>query len=245
MSPPSIKTYMDDKNITISNISSPFLTKSENLTHLTQHSKLKNLTPVTIGSNHISTKNTAYTPITNINISTPIAPISNDTAISSPTQKQNTAIVYNNPLLLKQNDASQIVENSKEPTAYNAMLNSEKLQHIYKCMGRYCSFTTDNVDHFQRHFEGHAIICDISSDNMEPYDFKKCAYCYLTLGNWDQLKSHYEQNHVFCIYQCNYCFYRAISHCYVEIHQVRTLLFFLTMFINSQNTIFFHFIKFI
>lgn len=209
-------------------------------------SKPATITPVTIGSNLTPIKATTYAPITNPNFPipicktgtlTPIAPVSKATTIvsastssssssspsasSSPTQNRKIVKVVSNATLLKQNEfGPQVAVKLKNATAYNEMLKPEKLRHIYKCMGRDCAYTTDNPDHFRRHFERHAITCDISSNSMVPYDFKKCAYCYSALGNWYQMELHYEEKHAFCMYQCSYCFYRAISQSYVEIHQV-------------------------
>ncbi|XP_033218958.1 zinc finger protein Xfin-like [Belonocnema kinseyi] len=86
-------------------------------------------------------------------------------------------------------------------------------------MGRECPYTTDYVDNFRRHFNKHFTSYNVNSIGLVPFDFKKCAYCNMTVGDWFQMEKHYEEKHAYCEFQCNYCFYRALTQAYVEIHQ--------------------------
>lgn len=245
MSSASFKTYMDSKKVALCNTSTAsILNKSGTLTSvsitkpttLNSTAKSATLSPVTIGSNANPIKPATYAPISSPNFTipicktgtlTPIAPVAKSSTIvtSTPTTPNRKIVkVVSNATLLKQNEfGPQVAVKLKNATAYNEMLKPEKLRHIYKCMGRDCAYTTDYAEHFQRHFERHSITCDISSNSLVPYDFKKCAYCYSALGNWQQMELHYEEKHAFCKFQCSYCFYRAISQSYVELHQVRAI----------------------
>ncbi|XP_076624097.1 uncharacterized protein LOC143343263 isoform X3 [Colletes latitarsis] len=105
----------------------------------------------------------------------------------------------------------------KSMDAYNAMLKPTKLTHLYKCMGRDCSFTTDTLEQYRQHYYQHVASNDKSK--QPPFDYQKCAYCYMALKDWNQMKLHIEDKHAHCRYQCSYCFYRAITLAYVQIHQ--------------------------
>ena len=180
------------------------------------------LKPGTLTAIKPSTSN----PATKTSTLTSLSPINNKpnpNVISTNSSPLKIVKVMSNSTLLKQKEilpGPQFAIKLKNAAAYNEMLKSEKLRQLYKCMGRDCAYTTDDVENFQRHFEIHATTCDINNSTV-PYDFKKCAYCYSALGNWCQMEQHYEEKHAYCEFQCSYCFYRAISQSYVEIHQVR------------------------
>lgn len=105
----------------------------------------------------------------------------------------------------------------KSIDVYNAMLKPIKLTHLYKCMGRDCYFTTDVVEQYHQHYHQH--VSKTEKNTPPPFDYQKCAYCYMVLKDWNQMKSHIEDKHAHCRYQCSYCFYRAITLSYVQIHQ--------------------------
>lgn len=86
-------------------------------------------------------------------------------------------------------------------------------------MGRDCSFTTDSITLYCQHYAKHDVSIDKKRENCT-YDFQKCAYCHTVLRDWKEVQQHMEEKHEHCRYQCNYCFYRAISPSYVQIHQV-------------------------
>ena len=108
----------------------------------------------------------------------------------------------------------------KSANVYEKMLKDDKLIHMFKCMGRDCSFTTSSEPAFLKHIRIHEDDNKSNKLNNEPKDYFKCAYCYIDCSNYDVLMQHLKKMHTFCRFCCKYCFYRAFAHSYVEIHQV-------------------------
>ncbi|XP_024944718.1 uncharacterized protein LOC107271692 isoform X4 [Cephus cinctus] len=128
--------------------------------------------------------------------------------------------VIHSPSLLKhiENGNQTVALKLKSTDAYKSMLDVTKLRHLYKCMSQECSFTTDHVDQFCRHYQEHEISAD-KKPGKTSYDYQNCAYCYKILKNVAHVKRHVLEKHSFCQFQCSYCFYRAAAQSYVEIHQ--------------------------
>lgn len=105
----------------------------------------------------------------------------------------------------------------KSANVYEKMLQDDKLVHLYKCMGRDCSFSTSVEPSFQKHLKLHE---DDLVKVDGPKDYLKCAYCYNDCASYKDLLAHLKSNHTFCRYCCKYCFYRSFAQSYVELHQV-------------------------
>ncbi|KAK0167443.1 hypothetical protein PV327_004842 [Microctonus hyperodae] len=121
--------------------------------------------------------------------------------------------------LFKQKDSGNIscAPKLKTVEAYANMLSASKLRHLYKCMGRSCTFSTDSVEEFGRHYQKHAESVD--PKEKPPHDHETCPYCTEYLSTWESMRSHFKIKHTFCSFQCSYCFYRAFTQSYVELHQ--------------------------
>lgn len=120
----------------------------------------------------------------------------------------------------------------KSAIVYEQMLKDEKLIHLYKCMGRDCSFTTNVENNFQKHLKVHEDDLILMNKNLDgPKDYLKCAYCYVDFKSHKDLLVHLRNMHTFCRYCCKYCFYRAFAQSYVELHQVinNTIFFILEL----------------
>lgn len=159
-------------------------------------------------------KNSTITPVATHNIAGSISPYF--TNINYKILK----VIKTSPLLKAKDLTSQaILSKMKSFDALTIMLKSPKLSQFYKCMGRDCSFTTDSITLYCQHYAKHDGSTDKKKDNSS-YDFQKCAYCHTILHDWKEVQQHMEEKHEHCRYQCNYCFYRAITPSYVQIHQV-------------------------
>ncbi|XP_045503629.1 uncharacterized protein LOC123700461 [Colias croceus] len=113
----------------------------------------------------------------------------------------------------------------KNRIVLDAMLTHEKLVHVFKCAGRFCSFTTDSAEDALLHASTHT---RVGGDNA-----LKCAYCdYDTSDNAIDLITHVFKTHGYCQYVCGFCFYRAAASQLVNAHicrlhgeaQVKTVL---------------------
>ncbi|XP_053676686.1 zinc finger protein Xfin-like [Anopheles nili] len=81
------------------------------------------------------------------------------------------------------------------------MLDVESLYHIYKCMGNFCCFTTDNTSAMINHLEKHDDASGILS----------CSYCAVGTNSITELIDHIQRHHGQCRYQCKFCFYRSLD----------------------------------
>ncbi|XP_034935728.1 uncharacterized protein [Chelonus insularis] len=119
----------------------------------------------------------------------------------------------------KESPLSTVAPKLKTAEAYQMMLTALKLRHLYKCMARACTFTSDSMESFGKHFNQHVEMNERNKPNAV-YDYQKCPYCSESFSTWDTMKAHYKSKHSFCSYQCSYCFYRAFTQSYVELHQL-------------------------
>ncbi|XP_015113082.1 uncharacterized protein LOC107038481 isoform X2 [Diachasma alloeum] len=128
---------------------------------------------------------------------------------------------------LKPKESTPTMPSPKEKTfdAFTTMLQSIKLRHLYKCMDKTCTYSTDSADMFGQHYNSHvqkqlAAKPDSGKVVKTVHGYQKCAYCHEnTMGTWEELLAHYKKKHTFCAYQCGYCFYRAFTQSYVDLHQ--------------------------
>ncbi|XP_046386057.1 uncharacterized protein LOC124155906 [Ischnura elegans] len=131
--------------------------------------------------------------------------------------------------------ASLYAKASKTPNVFNqVMSNQVKLCHLFKCMGRQCSFTTDESVLFLSHYLGHeSLVSDTpaasssssgeNNDNQEKrFDWQQCCYCAEMFSSGSAYINHVKIEHGDCVYQCPYCFYRAAAVSYVILHQNST-----------------------
>ncbi|XP_046733857.1 uncharacterized protein LOC124404071 isoform X2 [Diprion similis] len=114
--------------------------------------------------------------------------------------------------------AQSIAIKLKSPEAYQLMLTPAKLCHMFKCMARDCSYTTSSLEYFKKHCNEHESVC-IKEKAPRPFGCQNCAYCCTVLDDWEAMETHLMNRHAHCRYQCRFCFYRAVTQSYVELHQ--------------------------
>ncbi|XP_046589049.1 uncharacterized protein LOC107227843 isoform X2 [Neodiprion lecontei] len=114
--------------------------------------------------------------------------------------------------------AQSIAIKLKSPEAYQLMLTPAKLCHMFKCMARDCTYTTSSLEYFKKHCNEHESVC-VKEKAIRPFGYQNCAYCCTVLDDWDAMEAHLINRHAHCRYQCRFCFYRAVTQSYVELHQ--------------------------
>jgi len=144
-----------------------------------------------------------------------------------------TTVISKNKLPHKTAVAPSYAKASKVPSAYKEMIKPVKLRHLYKCMGRLCCYTTDSMAYFAKHYNEHEIQLQqqfaAEKKKGRPSaskisDWQQCAYCCAMQTSLDGVLSHIHTEHAHCLYQCAYCFYRAVTKSYVVLHQVKVLV---------------------
>lgn len=105
----------------------------------------------------------------------------------------------------------------KSPQTLEEM--SDKIFHLYKCMGYACSYTTNSAEEFRDHFGKHL------DERTQEIGFNKCAYCLEVFEDGKLLVEHILNIHSHCPFLCGYCFYRALDKRHVTIHQVSCSIF--------------------
>ena len=185
----------------------------------------KNSMPISVLKNanttivmRAGTNITGPIPIRPAGITLPVMPVS-----PSRIGKSNFKIlkVVRGLPVIKQKDSNHRIFGAglKNPETFAEMLQLEKLRHFYKCMSRTCTYTTDCLKSFEQHYRQHKE-SEESRSVLATYDFQRCAYCSETLTTWNAMSEHLKDRHIFCQYQCSYCFYRALAQSYVELHQI-------------------------
>lgn len=117
-------------------------------------------------------------------------------------------------------------KNVKDAKIYQEMLTKTKLCQLFKCMAVECSFTCSNESVFTQHIGLHEAHQKMQNQKMnikskKVYNWQQCAYCCeVIVQSGASLSQHILSEHGHCLYQCAYCFYRAVSQTYVELHQV-------------------------
>ncbi|XP_072934213.1 uncharacterized protein [Epargyreus clarus] len=103
------------------------------------------------------------------------------------------------------------IMSKKHRIVLETMLSPEKLIQIFKCAGRFCSYTTDNLEEALDHASAHE---KIGGENS-----LKCAYCdFDPMGNAIDLVTHVFKSYSHCSYACSKCFYRASASQLVYTH---------------------------
>ncbi|GLH14763.1 Uncharacterized protein GBIM_19083 [Gryllus bimaculatus] len=136
---------------------------------------------------------------------------------------------------------------SKSTPAYQRMLIHDKLRQLFKCMAKHCTFTSESPKYFEEHCWKHVYLFQkLKPDNSERSEggtgndcpgqtsedsdvaimrkieagaWPQCAYCCTLHSTPKSLNSHVQEEHGQCLYQCAYCFFRAIAYSYVVLHQ--------------------------
>ncbi|CAH2052792.1 unnamed protein product, partial [Iphiclides podalirius] len=94
------------------------------------------------------------------------------------------------------------------------MMNREKIVHIFKCAGRFCSYSTDNAEDALRHAVAHERVGGESSLD--------CPYCdFDSSKNAVDLVTHVFKAHGNCPFVCGRCFYRGAASQLVRAHEMR------------------------
>ncbi|VVC97806.1 unnamed protein product [Leptidea sinapis] len=108
-------------------------------------------------------------------------------------------------------EAQAEIMTQKHRIVLNAMMSHEKLAHVFKCAGTYCSFTTDNAEDALLHATTHM---RVGGENA-----LRCSYCdYDASNNAIDLITHVFKAHGCCQFACGFCFYRAAASQLVNAH---------------------------
>ena len=103
---------------------------------------------------------------------------------------------------------------NKHRVVLETMMAQDKLVKVYKCAGRFCSFTSDSAEDALLHASTHQRIGGIDALN--------CSYCdFDAMGNAIDLVMHVFKAHGNCPYSCGLCFYRAVASESVGAHATR------------------------
>ncbi|KAG6458947.1 hypothetical protein O3G_MSEX011135 [Manduca sexta] len=103
------------------------------------------------------------------------------------------------------------IMSKKHRVVLNAMMAEQKLVKVFKCTGKFCSFTTDDAEFALLHATTHQRIGGEGALN--------CSYCDFDAShNGIDLVMHVFQAHGNCSYSCKLCFYRAASSQLVSSH---------------------------
>ncbi|XP_022120776.2 uncharacterized protein LOC110997101 [Pieris rapae] len=138
-----------------------------------------------------------------------IASLGNSTEprVSYPTQEP----VQDNIKCYLYEEAQAEIMSKKNIIILDAMIRHDKLVQVFKCAGRFCSYTTNSAEDALLHVSTHS---RIGGDNA-----LKCAYCdFDCLDNAIDLVTHVFKYHGFCQYVCGFCFYRASASQLVNAH---------------------------
>ncbi|GBP35452.1 hypothetical protein EVAR_94905_1 [Eumeta japonica] len=103
------------------------------------------------------------------------------------------------------------VTDNKHRVVLETMLEQKKLVQIFKCAGKFCSFTTDSAEL--------AVVHATTHQRTGGAGALRCAYCtFESPGSGIDLAAHVFREHGHCQYACRSCFYRASSALLVEEH---------------------------
>jgi len=98
----------------------------------------------------------------------------------------------------------------KTQETYLQMLNSPKIQHLFKCMSSTCAFTSNRPTEFRQHLCSHGCVDKNAS---------LCCYCGSRFRGAKELVGHILSCHGESQVQCPHCFYRTGDQAKVLIHQ--------------------------
>ncbi|KAJ9587632.1 hypothetical protein L9F63_018926 [Diploptera punctata] len=183
--------------------------------------------PTTLSSSSVPSPTPALAPISptrgSISKKKTVAPVQSTPASILPKP------VLKNKIPHKPAVAPSYAKASKLPAVYQEMIKPGKLRHLYKCMARYCSYSTDNEADYSLHYDEHEQLYGLNgtmekrkkktATTLKLSEWQQCAYCCAMHTSLSDLLEHIRMEHGYCLYQCAYCFYRAISKSYVVLHQ--------------------------
>jgi hypothetical protein len=157
-----------------------------------------------------------------------------------------STVISKNKLPHKSAVAPSYAKASKVPSVYQDMIKHEKLRHLYKCMARLCSYTTDSVESYTKHYNEHENLLGQQSalqkkkgrpPAIKMSDWQQCAYCCAMQSSLAGVLEHIQTEHGHCLYQCAYCFYRAVTKSYIVLHQVNTVCKFTFLPVVLERTV--------
>lgn len=118
------------------------------------------------------------------------------------------------PKEYKYEEAQAEVMSKKHRVVLDAMMMPEKLIQVFKCAGRFCSFTTCSAEAALLHASTHQRVGGTNA--------LLCSYCdFDSSGNAIDLVSHVFKTHGSCQFACGLCFYRAAASQLVGAHIAR------------------------
>lgn len=122
--------------------------------------------------------------------------------VGSVTEKRTGTVPRPEDEQYKFEEAQVEVMSKKYHIVLEAMMTKEKLVNVYKCPGRFCSFTTDSADVALMHALTHQ---QIGGENA-----LRCAYCDFDCGGHPIDLVVHVFKHGASPFVCGYCFYRAV-----------------------------------
>ncbi|XP_061382443.1 uncharacterized protein LOC116778173 isoform X2 [Danaus plexippus] len=144
--------------------------------------------------------------------------ISMGSPVGSPRRSPSYHTTSNNSVpfekLYKYEEVQAEMMSKKHRVVLDVMMSENKLGHVFKCSGRFCSFTSDSAEDALLHASTHVRLGGEEALN--------CVYCDFDCHqNAIDLITHVFKSHGFCQYICGKCFYRAAASQLVEAHLKR------------------------
>lgn len=101
--------------------------------------------------------------------------------------------------------------------------------NLFKCMHPNCTFSTSCEEVWTKHMVKHIQLMDlfVKNDLMtndvrnNQIKFRECPYCPTEFNTNAAVTMHISEEHNRCIFQCAYCFYRAIECDNIVLHYNR------------------------
>lgn len=222
--PPVVLTSKSQAPVVVNVKTAPSLTMTTNTTSSVGKAPISS----------VSVKNRLEVTVTVPNIlqkskSTPPPPPPPPVPFTAASNAVLSTVVSKNKLPHKSAVAPSYAKASKVPSVYQEMIKPVKLRHLYKCMARLCSYTTDSVENYTKHYnehENHQGQRSMSEKRkgrppaVKMSDWQQCAYCCAIQTSLAGVLEHIQTEHGHCLYQCAYCFYRAVTKSYIVLHQV-------------------------
>ncbi|XP_022831670.1 uncharacterized protein LOC111360081 isoform X1 [Spodoptera litura] len=117
-------------------------------------------------------------------------------------------------VIFKYEEVQARVMSSKHRVVLENMIVRNKLVKVFKCAGRFCSFTSDSPEDSLLHASTHQRLGGVDTLN--------CSYCdFDSMGNAIDLVMHVFKQHGHCQYSCGQCFYRAAASQSVGVHAAK------------------------
>ncbi|KAM3964042.1 LOW QUALITY PROTEIN: uncharacterized protein ACR2FA_002089 [Aphomia sociella] len=136
--------------------------------------------------------------------------VPNFTATST---KESQPVPLQPQQLCKYEEVQADVISKKHPIVLETMMVEEKLVNVYKCAGRFCSFTTDSAEV--------ALVHALTHQQIGGENALRCAYCDFDCANNPIDLVVHVFKHSPWSFVCGYCFYRAVASQLVVTHIAR------------------------